>query len=111
MIAVKTPLPMPVAAMAAGPSGPTIRVSTRPMLIQPISARMTGPARRRRGRSSFTGRRDAEAQRNYALRLCVSAANRSLEGNAEADLTDALLGLTEIAGVGGRLHERPERRA
>ena len=35
---------MPVAAIAAGPSGPTMIVSTRPMLIHPTSARMTGPA-------------------------------------------------------------------
>ena len=42
-MAVKTPLPIPVAAIAAGPSGPTMIVSTRPMLIHPTSARMTGP--------------------------------------------------------------------
>ena len=43
---------VPVAAMAAGPSGPTMIVSTTPMAIQPSSARMTGMARRRVGRSS-----------------------------------------------------------
>jgi hypothetical protein len=48
-MAVKTPLPSPVAPMAAGPSGPTIIVSTMPIAIQPISARITGPASFRRG--------------------------------------------------------------
>jgi hypothetical protein len=52
-IDVKTPLPSPVAPIAAGPSGPTIIVSTMPMPIQPISARTTGPASLRRGRSSL----------------------------------------------------------
>ena len=39
--------------MASGPRGPTIRVSTMPIDIQPISARMTGQARRPSGRSSL----------------------------------------------------------
>ena len=40
----KTMLPSPTAPMAAGPSGPTMSVSTSPMAVQPISARMTGTA-------------------------------------------------------------------
>src|SRR5688572_25056533 len=43
---------IPAAPMAAGPSGPTMMVSTMPMLIQPISAITTGPASRRRAASS-----------------------------------------------------------
>ena len=43
----------PTPPMASGPSGPTIRVSTMPIAIQPISARMTGQARRPSGRSSL----------------------------------------------------------
>src|SRR5206468_10770405 len=35
---------MPAAPIDAGPSGPTMIVSTIPMHIQPISARTTGPA-------------------------------------------------------------------
>ena len=65
-IAVKTPLPIPVAAIAAGPKGPTISVSTRPMLIQPISARMTGMASRRRGRSSVIAA-ETQRRRDYFL--------------------------------------------
>ena len=45
-------LPMPTAPMAAGPSGPTMIVSTMPMLTQPISASTTGPARASMGLSS-----------------------------------------------------------
>src|SRR5688500_16809908 len=52
-IAVKTPPAIPVAAMAAGPSRLTIRVSTTPMPIQPSSASTTGPAMRSRARSSI----------------------------------------------------------
>src|SRR5581483_4100255 len=43
---------IPAAPIAAGPSGPTMIVSTMPMLIQPISARTTGPASRSMGASS-----------------------------------------------------------
>ena len=38
--------------MASGPSGPTINVSTIPMLIHPSSASTTGIATRSMGRSS-----------------------------------------------------------
>src|SRR5262245_5230331 len=51
-IAVNTPLPSPAAPIAAGPSGPTMIVSTMPITIQPISARITGPASLSRGGSS-----------------------------------------------------------
>ena len=43
----------PTPPMASGPSGPTISVSTMPIAIQPISARITGQARRPSGRSSL----------------------------------------------------------
>ena len=46
-------LARPTPPMASGPSGPTISVSTMPIAIQPISARMTGQARRPSGRSSL----------------------------------------------------------
>jgi len=52
-IARNTMLPSPTAPMAAGPSGPTINVSTSPMVVQPISARMTGAARLTMGLSSL----------------------------------------------------------
>jgi hypothetical protein len=42
--AMKSELLIPTAPIAAGPRGPTMMVSTIPMLIQPISARTTGPA-------------------------------------------------------------------
>ena len=45
-------LARPTPPIAAGPSGPTISVSTMPIAIQPISARMTGHASRPSGRSS-----------------------------------------------------------
>src|ERR1043166_4460611 len=51
-IAKNSELLMPETPIAAGPSGPTMIVSTRPMLIQPISARTTGPASLSIGRSS-----------------------------------------------------------
>src|SRR5262245_15855918 len=50
--AKKIELLIPDAPIAAGPSGPTMIVSTMPMLIQPISARMTGPASLSIGKSS-----------------------------------------------------------
>ena len=50
--AKKSELLIPDTPIAAGPSGPTMMVSTMPMLIQPISARMTGPASLSIGRSS-----------------------------------------------------------
>ena len=46
-------LARPTPPIASGPSGPTISVSTMPIAIQPISARMTGQARRPSGRSSL----------------------------------------------------------
>ncbi len=51
-MARKTMLPRPTAPMAAGPSGPTISVSTSPISVHPISARMTGTARAIMGLSS-----------------------------------------------------------
>src|SRR6185436_206483 len=119
MMAVKTPLPIPVAAMAAGPSGPTMTVSTRPMPIQPISARTTGPARRISGRSSDTGKKATEARRHGdyvppCLRVSVASwpvIVAALERDPEADLADALFGLSEVARVGAGLHEGRQRRA
>ena len=54
-IAMKSELLIPVAPIAAGPSGPTMIVSTIPMLIQPISARTTGPASLSMEKSSVIG--------------------------------------------------------
>ncbi len=51
-IAVKTLDAMPAAPIAAGPSELTMMVSTMPIAIQPISARMTGAASVRSGRIS-----------------------------------------------------------
>ena len=48
-------LPMPAAPIAAGPSGPTMIVSTTPIPIQPSSARMTG-AGQAQGRLQFCSR-------------------------------------------------------
>ena len=45
-------VPTPTAPIAAGPSGPTIIVSTMPMLIQPSSAATTGSASFKVGRTS-----------------------------------------------------------
>ena len=45
-------LPTPAAAIADGPSGPTMMVSTTPIAIQPSSARTTGTAMRSIGVSS-----------------------------------------------------------
>jgi hypothetical protein len=50
--AKKSELLIPDAPIAAGPSGPTMIVSTMPMLIHPISASMTGPASLSIGTSS-----------------------------------------------------------
>src|SRR5690606_20184033 len=62
-------LPRPTAPMASGAIRPTMSVSTTPMNIQPSSAMMTGPARRRVGASSrrtavLSARRD-EAGTTY----------------------------------------------
>ena len=51
-------LPIPTAPIAAGPSGPTMIVSTTPMHIQPSSARITGPATRNMGLSSLPIKKD-----------------------------------------------------
>ncbi len=45
-------VPTPAAAMAAGPNGPTMIVSTTPMNIHPSSASTTGIATRSMGGSS-----------------------------------------------------------
>src|ERR1041385_7281659 len=90
MMAVETPLPMPVAAIAAGPGGPTMAVSTSPMLIQPISARMTGPARRRRGRSSDKFEvRSWKCEVSWNLLPTSHFQLQTSESNAEANLADA----------------------
>ena len=44
--------PRPTAPMASGPSGPTIRVSTIPIVIHPSSASTTGTASVNIGRNS-----------------------------------------------------------
>ena len=45
-------LPTPAALIASGPSGPTITVSTTPIVIQPSSAITTGTAIFSMGRNS-----------------------------------------------------------
>ena len=113
MIAVNTPLPIPVAAIAAGPRRPTMIVSTRPMLIQPISARTTGPARRRRGRSSENTRGSTVFSLRSPVPPALKTGDRrpeTSECQTESDLADALFGLSEVSGKRGRLHERGERR-
>jgi len=52
MTAMNIVEPVPTAPIAAGPSGPTMTVSTIPMEIQPISAMTTGMATRSIWRSS-----------------------------------------------------------
>ena len=51
--AMKSELPMPTAPMASGPIGPTINVSTSPMVIHPSSARTTGTASENIGANSW----------------------------------------------------------
>ena len=50
--AVDNELPRPTAPMASGPRGPTMSVSTMPMVIQPSSAITTGAASANIGPSS-----------------------------------------------------------
>ena len=50
--AMNSELPRPTAPIASGPSGPTMSVSTMPMVIQPSSATTTGAASANIGRNS-----------------------------------------------------------
>src|SRR5215212_9930851 len=60
-------LPTPAALIASGPSGPTITVSTTPIVIHPSSARTTGIAILSIGRNSE--RMDADLGRGGACAL------------------------------------------
>jgi hypothetical protein len=62
-MAICNELLMPDVAIASGPSGPTMIVSTTPIAIQPSSARMTGIARRSMGFSSARSDMDGAALR------------------------------------------------
>ena len=50
---MNTAVPTPTAPIASGPSGPTINVSTIPIVTHPSSAKTTGTARRNIGRNSW----------------------------------------------------------
>ena len=112
----------PTPPMASGPSGPTISVSTMPIAIQPISARMTGQARRPSGRSSF--RHEAavrgvvgtavDIRRSYRRRAAARARRRgrSAAGGDQPDPVDGEDGdgADAQAPRAGGGHGRPEAR-
>src|SRR5688572_19034079 len=75
-------LPTPAALIACGPSGPTMMVSTTPMLIQPSSASTTGMASRNIGQNSRRMAGNMAGQENFhsssigpepAMRTCIVA--------------------------------------
>ena len=85
-------LDTPTPPSAAGPSGPTMIVSTMPMTIQPISARTTGPPSRASGGSSCAMARRIRARRSMSLFVHV----RDLSPAPDRD--DAVTGSTLPAG-------------
>ena len=71
--AMNSELPRPTAPMASGPRGPTMSVSTMPMVIQPSSAITTGAASANIGRNS-SRRSESRGSKGDCVTRLLSAA-------------------------------------